>query len=233
MRTFKYTLLVLLVSVVTFSCSNDDDDNLLASAYTNCKTTEYLQANRFGIFSMSLELFEKAGYIDLLDQKGVTVFMPTNYNIKNYMARKEAQLQHDSGNENLKYTFDDLVNDIPLFKDSLLMYIVDKEINRSDLEKTKGEAAIERSKLGAEMQIKLKQTKLYTEFVPNSVNKYLYYTLVINGLDDPNIDPNSVPVEDRDRTNYCQTSGLITTNGILHVMRDEHVLFYNTLPTSY
>ncbi len=232
MKTFKYTLFILLVSVLTVSCSNDDDE-LFADAHTNCKTTDYLKANRFGIFSMSLELFEKAGYIDLLDQEGVTVFMPTNYSLKNYMARKQAKLQDDTGDENLKYTFDDLINDIPTFKDSLLMYVVEKKINRVNLEQSTNETVVEKSKLGADMQIKLKQTKLYTEFVPNSVNKYLYYTLIINGLDDPNVDPNSIPAANRDRTNYCQTTGLITTNGILHVLRDEHVLFYNNLPLSY
>lgn len=232
MKFFKYTLLVLLVSVIIFSCSDDDDD-LLASAYTNNKTTEYLSANKFGIFSMSLELFEKAGYIDLLDKEGVTIFMPTNYSIKNYMTRMEAKIQHESGDENLKYTFDDLLNDIPNFRDSLMLYVVEKKINRSDLESISGEAVIEKCKLGSDMQIKLKQTKLYTEFVPNSVNKYLHYTLIINGLDDPNVDPNSIPAANRDLTNYCQTAGLITTNGILHVLRDEHVLFYNTWPTSY
>ena len=42
----------------------------LSSAYVDSITTDYLRANRFGIFSMSLDLFEKAGYLDLLDQKG-------------------------------------------------------------------------------------------------------------------------------------------------------------------
>mgnify|MGYP006991809278 CR=1 FL=1 len=69
----------------------------------------------------------------------------------------------------------------------------------------------------------LKKTKLYTENVPNSVNKYLYYTFIINGLDESS----NVPLQDKDVSNYCQTSGLITKTGILHVLRDEHPLFFN------
>jgi hypothetical protein len=172
---------------------------------------------------MSLDLFEKAGYLDLLDQKGVTVFMPTNYSIKHYMKQKEYMLHQETGNETLTYTYDDLVKDLPLFKDSLKMYIVEQQVNRSDLEKMSGEAVTLKCMLGCDMNISLKKTKLYTENVPNSVNKYLYYTFIINGLDESS----NVPLQDKDVSNYCQTSGLITKTGILHVLRDEHPLFFN------
>ena len=221
MKTLKFIILMVCCSTF-FACSEDDAE--LCSAYVDMNTTDYLRKNQFQIFTMSLELFEKAGYLDLLDKEGVTVFMPTNYSIKHYLAQKTALLQEETGDENLEYTFDDLIADLPQVGDSLKMYIVDQEINRSDLEQMSGESVTVECMLGCEMNIRLKQSKLYTEWVPNSVNKYLYYTFIINGLDP---DTGTVPVEDKDVTNYCQTSGLITKTGILHVLRDEHPLFFN------
>lgn len=203
--------------------SCEEDDSQLASAYVDSNTTDYLRANRFQIFSMSLDLFEKAGYLDLLDQKGVTVFMPTNYSIKHYLKQKEFILHEETGDETLTYTYEDLLKELPQIKDSLKMYIVEQEVNRSNLEKTSGEAANVKNMLGCDMNISLRKTKLYTEEVPNSVNKYLYYTFIINGLDQGD----NVLSRDKDVSNYCQTSGLITQTGILHVLRDEHPLFFN------
>lgn len=203
------------------SCS--EDDSQLTSAYVDSSTTDYLRANRFQIFSMSLDLFEKAGYLNLLDQKGVTVFMPTNYSIKHYMKQKELILHEETGDETLTYTYEDLLKELPQIKDSLKMYIVEQEVNRSNLERMTGEAVTVKNMLGCDMNISLRKTKLYTEEVPNSVNKYLYYTFIINGLDESS---NVLP-KDKDVSNYCQTSGLITQTGILHVLRDEHPLFFN------
>lgn len=217
-------ILSLFIFVPMFLACGNDEEGEITSAYVDSNTIDYLRANRFGIFSMSLDLFEKAGYLDLLDKKGVTVFMPTNYSIKHYMKQKEYILQKETGDETLKYTYDDLVRDLPQFKDSLKMYIVEEEVNRSDLERTTGEAVTMKCMLGCDMNISLKKTKLYTETVPNSVNKYLYYTFIINGLDP--VDGN-VSIQDKDVSNYCQTSGLITQTGILHVLRDEHPLFFN------
>lgn len=132
MKTLKFIILIVCCTTF-FACSEDDAE--LCSAYVDSNTTEYLRKNQFQIFTMSLELFEKAGYLDLLDKEGVTVFMPTNYSIKHYLAQKTAILQEETGDENLEYTFDDLIEDLPLVGDSLKMYIVDQEINRSDLEK--------------------------------------------------------------------------------------------------
>lgn len=214
-------IFVSLLGILLFSCQKEDGD--ITSPYVDMNTTDYLRANQFGIFSMSLELYEEAGLLDLLDKKGVTVFMPTNYSIKHYMKQREYILQTETGDETLEYTFDDLKADLPEFKDSLKMYIVEQQVNRSDLEGIKGESMIVKNMLGCDMCISLKPTKLYTENVPNAVNKYLYYTYIINGLDEGD----NVPVDDKDVSNYCQTSGLITNTGILHVMRDEHPLFFN------
>lgn len=222
MKLIKFILLFIIASPIFTSCDKDDDGEL-TSAYVDSNTTDYLRANQFGIFSIALDLFEKAGYLDLLDKKGVTVFMPTNYSIKHYMKQKEFMLQQETGNETLPYTYDDLIRDLPQFKDSLKMYVVEQQINRSDLEKISGEAVTVKNMLGCDMNISLKKTKLYTEQVPNSVNKYLYYTFIINGLDTSD----NEPAKDKDVSNYCQTAGLITKTGILHVLRDEHPLFFN------
>ncbi len=46
------------------------------------------------------------------------------------------------------------------------MYIVEQQVNRSDLEKMSGEAVTLKCMLGCDMNISLKKTKLYTENVP-------------------------------------------------------------------
>ena len=50
------------------------------------------------------------------------------------------------------------------------MYIVEQQVNRSDLEKMSGEAVTLKCMLGCDMNISLKKTKLYTDVELNQAS---------------------------------------------------------------
>ena len=118
-----------------------------------------------------------------------------------------------------------MINDFDLFKDSLKMYIVPQLVTRTELAASTGGLIETKSLLGNNVEISLLATKLYTEWLPNSDVKLIHYKSVINGLDPADV--NSVPTEDQDVDNICQTTGILTTTGVLHVLEDTHSLFFN------
>jgi hypothetical protein len=202
-------------------CASCDDHFLDGGTHNpnvNVSTVDYLRGNYK--FEKILTMYEKAGMLQDLNEKNVTVFMPTDYTVDRYLIQKRIAYRAQIRDENYPYNFDTLLVHMPEYRDSLAMYIVKEPINRSDL----SQPLLKNSKLGSEMQIYLEESRLYTEWLPNSKPWLLYYKWVRNGLDKPG---EITPPNDRDITNMCQTSGIITTTGILHVMEDVHNLFYN------
>lgn len=82
--------------------------------------------------------------------------------------------------------------------------------------------------LGEDVELSLKKSPLYNEWLPNINVKLVHYKWVKNGLD---IGDEEVSVADKDIENICQTSGILTTNGVLHVLEDTHQFFFNSRQT--
>ena len=76
--------------------------------------------------------------------------------------------------------------------------------------------------------ISLDRSYSYTNYV--DYVEYVRYTRVTGTRDDLELDPQSIPEDQKDRASNCQTSGIITTNGIVHVLDGYHRLFFNTDP---
>ncbi|MDP4185005.1 MAG: fasciclin domain-containing protein [Bacteroidota bacterium] len=206
-----------IIGLLVFSCSNDYImDGGVSNPNVNQTTLEYLKANPHHQFDTLLILVKAAGIENELTGN-VTVFALTNYAFRNFVRSKQDELRKIYNDENYVYNFDSLKNQINIYRDTLRMYIVDGKYNRTDL----STPLVKKSKGGTDMCMSLKESKLYTEWVPNSKPKFLYYTKVVNGLDDPS-DPN-IPSQDQDVSCICQTSGIITTTGILHVLDDDHI----------
>ncbi|ETZ23333.1 hypothetical protein [Pedobacter sp. V48] len=55
--------------------------------------------------------------------------------------------------------------------------------------------------------------------------QYLFLTKIRNGLD-PNPIPDDYLDEDRDIIELVQTSGILTTNGVLHVLNNTHKFYW-------
>jgi hypothetical protein len=222
----KKIIYVLLLLVTVYSCQDNITDGGISSATVNKTTVEYLRTQ--AKFDTIMIIFDKAGLTDQLNKQNVTVIMPTNYSVLQYIKQIKAQKIKEQDNENLKYTFDDLLNDIDLYKDSLKMYIVNQRITRDNLAATTSGLIETKSLLGNDVEISLVSTKLYTEWLPNSDVKLIHYKSVVNGLDPA--DNTSVSSKDKDVDNICQTTGILTTTGVLHVLEDTHNLFFNKRP---
>jgi hypothetical protein len=222
-NNMKKIIYALLLLVTVYSCQDNLIDGGVNSANVNKTTVEYLRSN--AKFDTVMILFEKAGLLDQLNKPNTTVIVPTDYSVNLYIQQIQAQKRRELDDENLKYTFKDLINDFDLFKDSLKMYVVPQRITRTELAAATGGLIETKSLLGNNVEISLLATKLYTEWLPNSDVKLIHYKSVINGLDP--VDINSVPAEDQDVDNICQTTGILTTTGVLHVLEDTHSLFFN------
>lgn len=223
MKKIIYAL-ILLVGV--YSCSENLIDGGVRTANVNKTTVEYLRSN--AKFDSVLILFEKAGIMSQLDKQNTTVIVPTDYSIIQFVKQIQDQKRRAADDENLRYTFSDLVNEFDLYKDSMKIYIVNQYIDRTKLASVADGKIQTKSLLGNDVEIALTETKLYTEWLPNSDVKLIHYKYVINGLDPD--DNNGIPNTDKDVDNICQTTGIITTTGVLHVLEDTHNLFFNKRP---
>lgn len=222
----KNIIYIVLLLLGLYSCQDNVADGGLTSPTVDKTTVEFLRTQPK--FDTIMILFEKAGLLNQLDKQNATVIMPTNYSVLQFIKQLEAQKIKEHDDENLKYTFNDLIGDIDLYKDSLKMYIVNQPITRDVLLAATDGKIETHSLLGNDVEISIVSTKLYTEWLPNSDVKLIHYKNVINGLDPS--DNTSVATENKDVDNICQTSGIITKTGVLHVLEDTHNLFFNKRP---
>ncbi|MNR13085.1 hypothetical protein D3C85_1294710 [compost metagenome] len=85
-----------------------------------------------------------------------------------------------------------------------------------------------KSKSNEDFSILLVESNDYTGLLTTKP-QYLYLVKVRNGLDlklaNGEPDP-SIPDQDKDIRELTQTSGIITTNGILHVLHNKHKFYW-------
>lgn len=230
----KRILYICIGLLLTFSsCQNDYlIDGGISSPYAYVTTVEYLKANPQKRFQNILTFYEKAGMLDLLNTPGATVFMPSDYSLNSYVLQIREQKREEYNDLNYAFTLDSLFAHIDEYKENLKMYIVPETINRDDV----GSGREVKSLLGNDMYIYMQESPLYTgdsdnvPALPNSKPWFLYYRLIINGLDpsDEELEAND---PNKDESSMCQTSGIITTTGILHTLEDYHKLFFNKMAT--
>ncbi len=215
MKNLIYTIILLIAAC---SCQEGIIDGGLHPATVDQTTQEFLNTNEK--FDTVKILFDRAGLTDQLKGNN-TVIVPTDYTVDRYVKQLQSQFRREQNDENLIYTFADLLNDFDQYQDSMKMYIVNSPIGRTELEE---KPYLTKSLLGNDVEISLKETQLYTEWFPNSKPKLVYYKWVKNGLDPVDTE---VSAADRDISNICQTSSILTRNGVLHVLEDTHNLFFN------
>ncbi|HEY8972347.1 MAG TPA: hypothetical protein VIM64_24750, partial [Puia sp.] len=56
---------------------------------------------------------------------------------------------------------------------------------------------------------------------------YVTFTKVYAQRDDLVLDPKTIPAAEVDASSTCQTSGIVTTTGIVHVLDGYHRLLFN------
>jgi hypothetical protein len=223
---------LLLVSVVLFSCKKRDD-YLTGGTKHNTKydvtTYEFLKGQASGLFDTLILLVDKAGLKDKLNQQGASFFAPTDYAITNYLNRRAIQEQNIDPFR--KWTLDSMIKyELPKFADSLDTYFVGQTLDYNNL--TDNGAVYPTKKTGAEAVVS------YEEITPDNSNytnlggnpnvstnpQIIYYTFLFVPLTPP-IVASEISPDDGTRVRV-QTSGIQTNSGMIHVLNNQHILFF-------
>ncbi|BAV05735.1 hypothetical protein SAMN05421788_108121 [Filimonas lacunae] len=229
--TRLYSLLfACMVICCGTGCKKDayKDDGGKAVAEVNMTTYDYLKSKPQ--FSSLIHLIDKAGLQEKLNSN-ITFFAVTNYGVDDWVSAKKQQRIIQLNDENITFTIDSIP--VSYYKDSLLTYMFAGKITRDSLT-TRGK--IYNNLLGPVSADTTYLIKLhrFTDVYSNYLDyiEYVNFTLVIGSRDDLAADPDAIPESQKDISSDCQTSGIITTTGILHVLDGYHRLFFNGEPLS-
>jgi len=223
MKKLKIFIFILFAATAFFSCKkNDTIGGDLFKANVNMTTYDYLKTNH--TFDTLVMMINKMQLKDEVNSSG-TFFALTNYSIHNFVLAKQAQLRITSNDENLVFTFDSL-NFVSL-KDSLRAYMF-KDKYTLDMLTQKG--VYVKANDGEMRMINKRPTGDYTNGIFTTNPQYIFLTKVVPlkpGGPVP-IDIDGVNQADPRQllTTLCQTTGIITTTGILHVLNNNHTFTY-------
>ena len=219
-------ILILLISLGFASCKKDNykNDGGQSNPNVNMTTYDFLKSNP--LFDSLVRIIDHAGMKDAINGD-ITFFATTNYGAKDFVTARRIRNGVITGDENRPYTIDSLP--VSEMKDSLKMYIYQGKINRAQMTV---EGNLYNSALGPvpniQFLIKLRRTQDYSAFLDHV--DYVNFTKVVGTRDDKELDPTTIPQDQKDSGYDCQTSGIITTTGIVHVLSGDHRLFFNTEP---
>jgi hypothetical protein len=177
-------------------------------------------------FSSLVRLIDRAGLKETVNGD-ITFFACTNYSVDEFVKARYNRRAIELNNENIIYTLDSL----PLqeVKDSLKMYMFIGNLGRDQLTV---EGKFYQNLLGpipnASFYINLRRTQDYGGYIDHV--DYIRFTKVIGTRDETERDQSTIPAKDRDMGYDCQTTGIITNTGTIHVMSNFHRLFFNTEP---
>lgn len=216
-------ILILFTSIGFMSCTKDGykNDGGPSNPKVNMTTYDYLKSNR--LFDSLVKVIDRAGLKDVINGD-VTLFASTNYSAVPYVEYKKFRRDLAIGNENLPFSIDS----IPAVElsDSMKMYIFPGKINREQMT-VAGQLydGLGGAVPDIKYMIKLRRTQDYSGYVDHV--DYVTFTKVIKTRDDKELDPSLIPDTEKDKDITCQTSGIITTTGIVHVLGNTRRLFFN------
>ncbi len=183
-------------------------------------TYDYLKTNP--VFDTLVMLIDKAGLKETINGD-VTFFAPTDFCVKNYVKAKRGDRLGIDPFSN--WTFDSIP--AQTLRDSLKMYIIKGKINRTDMTK---DGKVYTTLLGGKDKFHVALIPVEDQYAKlvKTWPEYVFYTKIVGaGLDDPNSKIAPLPAE-LDIRYICQTSGIETNTGVLHVLKNTHTMFYFT-----
>lgn len=226
MKHFFIYLFVIAAPACLVSCNKNDykSDGGLHNPKVEMTTYEYLKSKPQ--FSSLVYLIDRAGLKDTLNSN-ITFFATTNYGINDFLSARKNRRAVELHNENIIYTLDSLP--VKELKDSLKMYMFKGDLGR---EKLTVEGQFYNPLLtgipNVRFYVKLRRTRDYGEYIDHV--DYVEFTKVVGTLDATEADPQNIPDLLKDVSYDCQTSGILTNTGTIHVLSNYHRLFYNTEP---
>ncbi|SDD71438.1 hypothetical protein SAMN05216464_102357 [Mucilaginibacter pineti] len=238
MRKYISILCICFAAFLIASCKKDGykNDGGVSDPHVNMTTYDFLKSKPQ--FDSLVRMIDRAGLKDVVNSN-ITFFATTNYGIVPYVAAKkfiESQTPEHGNNEN----FDFGIKDLPVkeISDSLKTYMFAGKINRDQITLT---GKLYDSLLGpipakpgqpnsaVKYEIKFRRAFDYSSYVDHV--DYVDYIRVTGSRDDQQLDPSTIPDAEKDLAVDCQTSGIITTTGIVHVLDGHHRLFFNAQST--
>lgn len=214
----KYIILLLLTGMF-ISCNNDDylTDGGKANPYVNMTTYDYLKSNP--LFDTLVMAIDIAGLKDEVNTAG-TFFAPTNFSLNEYI-RDELELRRKLDADAV-YTFDS----IPVTEfDSIRMYLFAETITRDSLIK---EGRVYTSKAGIDFKLSKEPQDTYQDDLVIKP-EYLYFIKKVGSDFDSYEDTinDNVGTREKDERIRVQTSGIISTTGIIHVLQNNHKFIFH------
>lgn len=214
----KYIILLLLTGMF-ISCTNDDylTDGGTANPYVNMTTYDYLKSNP--LFDTLVMAIDIAGLKDQVNAAG-TFYAPTNFSLNEYI-RDELELRKKLDAEAV-YTFDS----IPVTEfDSIRMYLFAETITRDSLTK---EGRVYTSMAGIDFKLSKEPQNAYQDDLVIKP-EYLYFIKKVGSNFDSYEDTinDSVGTREKDERIRVQTSGIITTTGVIHVLQNNHKFIFH------
>jgi len=218
----RINIFLVLVAVVFASCKKSYvDDGGRSNPNVNMTTYDFLKSDT--LFADLVHLIDRAGLKEAINGN-ITFFATTNYGVQDYLKAMKQRRAVELGDENITYTLDS----IPLANlDSLKTYMFQGKISRDQITL---QGQLYNSLFGAipnvQYLIKMTRTFEYGAYVDHV--DYVTYTKVIGTRDDMVLDPSTIPPDQVDHSVTCQTSGIVTTTGIVHVLDGYHRLLFNS-----
>ncbi|MBE9583584.1 hypothetical protein IM792_03915 [Mucilaginibacter sp. JRF] len=217
-------LMICAMVALTSACKKDDykNDGGKSNPYVDMTTYDFLKSKPQ--FDSLVKIIDHAGLKDVVNSN-VTFFATTNYSIAPYVSAKKNQKAIEIGNENFEFG----INDIPATElaDSMKTYLFEGKINR-DVITVSGQVyptLLTTPPSNVTYMIKFRRTFDYSSFLDHV--DYVNYVKIRGTRDDQEPDPEAIPDNQKDQAVDCQTSGIITRTGVVHVIDGNHRLFFN------
>lgn len=224
MKKLSLYIGIAVLLVTGASCQKDYRiDGGKSQAFVNMTTYDYLKSNP--IFDSLVRVIDHAGLKDEVNNSK-TFFATTNYSAVGYVSAKRTKKIAELGDENIDFGIDDIP--VAEIRDSLKLYMFDQEITRYNLTQD-GDFYI--NKLPVQNDTVRYHIYLNRQFPYSSYLDYVEYVRfiqVIGELDRKR--PANSPVQpshQNDTDVLVQTSGIITTTGVIHVLSNTHRLMFN------
>ncbi|MGJ1433760.1 hypothetical protein ACR79M_19435 [Sphingobacterium spiritivorum] len=224
-------LILCTLGLLAVSCKKDPVINGgIHQVKVNMTTYDFLKSHSRNMFDTTIMLIDKAGLKDLVNSRG-TFFVPNDYTVANFLNLKRDEARKKD--ERLNYTLDSLFKYFTpqMLKDSIGMYFIpERQISWPDLRQDWVEyrTAVSSITLWANLESLdgYNGSGMYSE-KPTVIylNKVVGQKDVLNNgrYEDPTKDPKKL-----DARVLCQTSGIETTTGVVHVLTNGHVWTFKT-----
>ncbi len=228
MRTsIKYLMAIFLLATTLVACKKDKykNDGGVHSPNVNFTTYDYLKQH--GSFDSLIAIIDMAGLKDMVNNSK-TFFAVPDWGVKDYILAKKQKKIIELQDENIEFYLKDL--DVYVLRDSLKMYSFKETVNRTNITVKGKEYETEFGPMAnnSKMYLYLRRVINYNDYV--GTVDFINFGRVIGTVDREEPDVNLIPLDQRDKFAECQTTGIITTTGTLHVLNNFHRLFFNAEP---